>query len=60
MAPFFFRVEFIYYYAKEVKTMIILMILAAFFGIKTDKKGHELLVEEREVLKSQNYRSYFG
>ena len=40
--------------------MIILMILAAFFGIKTDKKGHELLVEEREVLKSQNYKSYFG
>lgn len=36
------------------------MLILAFFGIKTDKKGHELLVEEREVLKTQSYKDYFG
>lgn len=39
---------------------MIIMLILAFFGIKTDKKGHELLVEEREVLKTQSYKDYFG
>lgn len=38
-------------------TALIIFIVGIF---KTDKLGSKLVKEEKEVLKSQNYRSYFG